>query len=47
MCVVLRGDSAMQSVKNDVDMGDMDVSDDPSMVSRLDPDTYIIPSSGL
>ena len=45
MCVVLRGDDAMRSVKNDV--GDMDVSDDPSMVSRLDPDAYIIPSSGL
>ena len=45
MCVVLRGDGAMQSVKND--MGDMDVSDDPSMVSRLDPDAYIIPSSGI
>ena len=44
---MLRGDSAMQSVKNDVDMGDMDVLDDPSMVSRLDPEAYIIPSAGI
>ena len=46
--MVTAGDGAMQSVKNESDdMGDMDVSDDPSMVSRMDPEAYIIPSPGI